>query len=255
MKDRQLIYKVILKENTEIAWNKAEETLEFRNSSGELSSKNQISIGAGYTREGKQPKILRETNHPGGTVSFTPKETVYDRYLAIDTSHEKFGENLICVTACLSIEQDIDSSGELKKGESISILQWPRLVFLTNDKFNPERYGWFRFIEALEKSDGFSKERTYGVIVDSDLDRLPDINYRAESVFEEYYLPECLSLIYASADTGMENMKNKLIKQTDKVAAITLKQAQKEFASFENYDLEADIHVLGCPNDPIKVHF
>lgn len=254
MKERIPTFKVILKEDTEVFWNKEENSIEFRNSNGEVSDKHLISFGQSYNRVGKTPKVLREVNHPSGSISFEQKAVVYDRSMAIDTSYKKHGKNFLCVAACISIEQDVDKSGQLRKGEQIKFLQWPRLVFLAKYGSKPERYGWMKYIEALIKSDAYLIDREYGVIVDSDLGEIPHINSREISLFDDFYLPKNMSLIYASADVGKENFMNKLIKETDRHAALTLKTVMKKFQMLEGLEIESEFFDIEVPNDYIKIN-
>lgn len=77
-------------------------------------------------------------------------------------------------------------------------------------------------IDALLKSTTHNPNWTYGVIVDSDLNDLQKINSREKPIIGDFYAPNYLSLIYASVDTGMESLLNKLIQQADRVAKKTL---------------------------------
>lgn len=212
-----------------------------------------IDVAEGYNKTDLKQKILRQTNYPFGTIAFKPKLNICDRYFAIDTSYKKYGENFLCVCACLSIEQDINPTGKINKGDQIILLQWPRLVFLAKLDTKPERYGWMRYIKALINGKTFLNDRSYGIIVDSDLNEIPKINSYETTICEDFYLPKNMSLIYASADTGMENLQNKLIKQTDKIAAQTLHSIKDEFKQFESKEIDKNFFDLKVITGKIEV--
>lgn len=239
IKIRETTIHIELRENVNIRWNKDEKSIELINSEGQISKKNLVSIGESYARSGKSPKILRQVpNRLGGVIKSGPESIHFDRYIGIDTSYEKWGQNLICSTACLTIEQKIDHINGLSKGETLKGTCYPRLVFLCKPGTNPERYGWKKYIESFANGKDFNPEFTYGIIVDSELGLLPKINAGEEPVFENYFLPDNLLLIYASADTGENYFYNKLIRATDRVAASALKKAQLYFSGQESMSYE-----------------
>ena len=244
MKDRTLIYSVTIREDTNIVWNEEKKQLELRNSEGELSDKNLVSIGHAYSREGKPPKVLRQAEYLKGLLHLHPKNITTDGYIAIDTSYELFGEKYLCATSCHCIEGNVPKDGNYMKGDSIDILQVPRLIFLAKLGTNPERYGWKRCIEAFIKSPSYRSDKTYSVIVDSDLPDIPKINSLDMEILDDFYLPEGISLQYASADAGNENLQNKLFRQTDKVAKKSLAQAKDEFVLLKSSALSTTFHDL-----------
>lgn len=255
MKKRYLTHKIILREDTHIVWNETNQFFEFINNKGEITNKHLISTGESYERAGKSPKVIREYKWQSGTIGFNHMYVNHDRYLAIDTSYISLEENNLCVTSCLSIEQDIPNINYLLKDEKLKVLLWPRLVFLARKNFNPERYAWMRYIQSLLKSCNYREDYSYGVVVDSDLDDIPKINAGEISIFDNFYIPNNISLIYASADTGNENMQNKLIQQSDMVAKHTLKKVNfTNGKSLECVDLQSDFLDIGMENYHIKIN-
>lgn len=255
MKKRNITSVIELKEDVNIVWNEKEKCFELRNTEGELSEKSLISICESYDRNGKLPKILRQFKCPvNGKISFDQKHYKYDRYIAIDTSYVPHGRNLICATSGLFLDQHMSIDG-FKKGDRIRFIQSPRLIFLAKQNSKPERYGWMKMIEAFLKYESYSKEMSYGVVVDSDLNFLPNINAREEAIINNFYLPHNMSLIYASADVGKDNFLNKFIKKTDRIANKTLNSALKLFLSRENIDIDEDYLDMTVVNDRIDVPF
>ncbi|MBB2713985.1 hypothetical protein N2597_11550 [Rhizobium sophoriradicis] len=53
------------------------------------------------------------------------------------------------------------------------------------------------------------------MIVDSDLGNIPAFNDRTLPVFEQSLLPAGVQLIYASADSGSENVINRVLQTAD----------------------------------------
>jgi|GEM_PF-5855438 len=255
-KNRILTYSIIINEDTNIVLNESEQRLELRNADGELSEKNLVSIGHAYHREGKAPKIIRQAKYLKGVMHLKPEEVISDRYFAIDTSYETFGENYLCTTSCHSLEDDIPKNGTYFDGDKVKILQWPRLVFLAKQNTKPERYGWKKYIETLISSDIYSSEMAYCAIVDSDLNDIPRINSREIPILtneHSFYLPKGIELQYASADSGIENMQNKLIRLSDKVAKKSLLRAKHEFKQLETSSLSTCFYDLTAYSDPTDV--
>ena len=62
------------------------------------------------------------------------------------------------------------------------------------------------------------------MIVDSDLNRLTAFNTRSEPIFDDFFLPDGVQLIYASADVGKEHVVNKVLSQADRGASAMLKK-------------------------------
>jgi hypothetical protein len=239
-KPRISVVTVELREDTNINWDTETASLQFLNSKGEISDKHLVSIGEGYVREGKTTKILRQLLNPrGGEIKLGSTTNYFDRYVGIDTSYKQSGEKFICATGSLLVNQALDHEKGLVAGEEINLLAAPRLCFFFKQGMNPERYGWMKAIDGLIQWDEYNPNFRYGVIVDSELDILPKINAREEPIFDSFYLPGNMSLIYASADSGRESFYNVLIKATDQIAAASLAKAIELYPSHAIMTLES----------------
>jgi len=86
-----------------------------------------------------------------------------------------------------------------------------------NIKCKEENFVWYKVSKLLEK-DVENLRKKIGFLVDSDLKDHEKINSRELPVYCDYYLPENIKLIYASADSGNENLINRLIRFCDKKA-------------------------------------
>jgi hypothetical protein len=241
MKKRSPIISIELGEDVRIEWNDKENCIELLNSSGEISAKHHVHIAEAYPRV-KGPKVVRQVeNPPGAAIYLSTSSVSYDRYMAVDTSYKKFGENYMCVAAALCSDH---SFRHTKATDEVSLRVYPRECFLSRRGINPERYGWKIMIEALIKTREFDPNLSYGVIVDSDLDSLPKINSRETSILDDFVLPANISMIYASADSA-ETFLNKLIKETDRIAKRSLKTALEWYGGDESYVLESDFLLIG----------
>ena len=254
MKKRTPMISIELREDVHINWSDKENCIELLNSKGEISEKHLVSIAEIYHRNRKGPKVVRQVNsQPGAAIHLRTSSVSYDRYVAIDTSYKDFGENKMCVTAALCSDE---SFREKKEPDESTLRIYPRLCFLSKrDGVNPERYAWKVMIDALIKSREFNSNFSYGIIVDSDLESLQKINAGEESIFEGFTLPENISMIYASADTGTECFLNKLIRAADGIAARSLETALEIYAGDENFALETDflyVDQLSNKDNPVR---
>lgn len=251
-KPRTPIIHVELREDTNVNWNQAENRLEFLDSKGGISKKNLVSIGEGYDRPGKGPKVLRQLmSRVGAIVPFNVQDENFDRYLAVDTSYKTFGENFMCVTACVSVETSLRQKKELVAGDQLDVRVLPRLCFLSKTGVNPERYGWMRMIKSLQEWENYNQDLSYGLVVDSELGLLPKMNAREEPILEDFYLPANMSLIYASAEAGNDYFYNLLLKQTDKIAAKSLEATISLFSHETSYSLGTTYQDVTVLNDEV----
>ena len=67
------------------------------------------------------------------------------------------------------------------------------------------------------------QNKTVAIVVDSELGALQQYNKREKPLVQGFYLPPGFTLVYASADTGMEFIANQLIRICDKCASEVLK--------------------------------
>ncbi len=254
MKQRKPIIHIELRENTQLQWNEAKICFELINEDGEISSSQLISHGECFEREGKTPKILRLfKNSSPGTIPAVRQAEFHNRYLAVDTSYKTYGDKLICATACIMIEETLDHHRTYMKGEQVLMRCSPRLIFAAKRESVPERYGWMKMLQGLLNSKLYDPTFKYGFVVDSELNLLQKINARDEPVFEELYSPTNINFIYASADVGKDNLVNKLISSTDKVAHLTLKNflSSSDAKDLVNMEVQSSFIDIKSVNDQI----
>ena len=66
------------------------------------------------------------------------------------------------------------------------------------------------------------QNKTVAIVVDSELGALQQYNKREKPLVQDIYLPPGFTLVYASADSGMEFIANQLIRICDKCAGEVL---------------------------------
>ena len=79
---------------------------------------------------------------------------------------------------------------------------------------------------------GYSSEQKIAIVVDSDLGEIDFYNKRTRPIVPGYFLPKNFSLVYASADSGSENLANHMLKLSDKISNVIL-QGLKETDTLE----------------------
>lgn len=253
MKERTPIITIENREDTKIDWDPETKSFILLDSNGNVSEKHLVSLSEGYAREGKTHKILRQVkNHSGSLISLPPTLNVYDKYFSIDTSYKELGDNFLCATGCVIIDNLIDKSGQLKNGETINISVPPRLIFLAAKGSKPERYGWMKFMQAFQDSRFYDERLSFGVVVDSDLDELRKIENNEIVLAPSFTLPSNFNLIYASADGGKENMLNVLIAAADKVASNALTSALEAADKYSTLQLEKEYFDIEVKTDEIS---
>jgi hypothetical protein len=108
------------------------------------------------------------------------------------------------------------------------------LVTGVKEGVNPEIIGWHLFLNNKIEIDHFKNQRRLGVVVDSELAKLDAINMRKSPYYKNYFLPKFATLIYATADSGKENISNQLLSYCDKSAVMILEHIQSNQPKIPN---------------------
>jgi hypothetical protein len=97
-------------------------------------------------------------------------------------------------------------------------------VFEINEvspQVNPECVGWYLIIREIAKNPLCSRAKRIGVVVDSELGLIKQMNMREIPFFANEVLPESVQLIYASADADSGVLPNRMIAYCDRLAKRT----------------------------------
>lgn len=116
----------------------------------------------------------------------------YDKRYAVDTNTRNG------ISASVMVEHVINTS----ESDKILLRFFP--ILISKGKSCPEKYGWMKFIETFVDSES-NRGKTIAFIVDHGLDVIPNINSWSIPLFENFYLPQNITLLYSSADSAKKN--------------------------------------------------
>lgn len=167
-----------------------------------------------YMRDSNKPKFLNKIEFQKSsdfTLSHLEALKKFNLIWAIDTNKKEiWGE-----VANVSVITEGDTSGS---GDFRSTLA---MIFgLTAE--NPELYAWRKFICLVMDNLENSSSMNFGLIVDSELDKISKFNDRELPIHGGYFLPENWRLIYATSDSGKESIFNRMLAESDKNSTKTM---------------------------------
>jgi len=144
----------------------------------------------------------------------------YDLIFAIDTNNKQQLNGDSVTAGSVVYGQPSTINTEIGIGFSPMITYYFKNLRIK--PFKPEPFVWYCFLQGLESLKSAKKIRI-ALIVDSDLDLLPEMNSQNVPIWEEYYLPPFVDLIYASADKKNDSIQNRMIAYADKCAGDVIK--------------------------------
>lgn len=144
--------------------------------------------------------------------------------IAVDTNYQI---NAPGITGKIAATTAIEAYFSIITDEACHVESGPMRQKITIDPpgNNPEIYGigimMFHFFEENPEL----RDKPIGIVTDTDLDLIKNINQRAIPFFDTMLLPENTTLFYATADSGStEFMPNKLIRMCDNASNEFLKK-------------------------------
>ncbi len=207
------------------------EEIRFRYDKGQIiiTDKNDVPFDLGkqtmirsYQGKNKKRIIAKATNLDFATDQVGSWAENFDRIFAIDSNtHPQKCNDYYC------------SVGFVYHGEVEKINEYQRSMtckpYLFFDWYAPkeikvEPITWMETIKKLQQI--IPKEQKVGIVVDSELGNLEGYNNRTIPLYNEWFLPENYTLIYATADSSDE-WCNKIIKECDKAATQRLDEVLK----------------------------
>lgn len=103
------------------------------------------------------------------------------------------------------------------------VLFEPRLfVEFLDVESKPEQLGWIVAADIVNRSAGYQAFRKIAFVVDCDETNIPVYNVRTISVYRTRMLPERVTLVQATTDTGGEYLPNAVIKYADGIGKSVL---------------------------------
>ncbi len=148
----------------------------------------------------------------------------YNHLFAIDTNTVKFNDigTISFTTVYKGLLKDLGGAYGQSSGETV--FQDYRL----NVPDNPEVSAWRVLISRIQESNPKLLGRI-GIIVDSELGKLKDINFRRAPLIDDFYLPPNFELIFASDKSGKEEyFSNKLIAACEANSKRMLEEIQRD---------------------------
>ncbi|MFA5275789.1 MAG: hypothetical protein WC417_02725 [Candidatus Omnitrophota bacterium] len=183
-----------------------------------------------YDRASGKEKILSiiPTHNKSASIDHLQalKNSV-DYLCAIDTNSRVINDTKVSISVIAQVPGILR---EHKNAVPFYCLCAYLITDITNN-INPETIGWHLFLSRKIIADHFINGRRLGLVVDSELDKLDSINSKAYPYYENYFLPNYVSLIYASTDSGNEHIANRLIAFCDSCA-------KRIFEHIENNQIE-----------------
>lgn len=168
-----------------------------------------VPIDISYERSNGKEKILNRiiASH----IDPDKALLTHDIVLAVDT-------NTINDTSVTAIAQMCFT------GETNGVIAVNCKVWDNTEVPKAEVHAWAVVINAVySQLQNKKQNKTVAIVVDSELGALQQYNKREKPLVQGFYLPPGFTLVYASADTGMEFIANQLIRICDKYASEVLK--------------------------------
>jgi len=191
-------------------------------------------VETGYVRT-KDFKVLNKALLPPQelNVNSNRKLESFDLIFAIDTNSKAVGNEIISIACVVGGKNVLMPSHTAIRYRSVNCLEF------RNIRDKAENIAWQKCIELIQAAPDYKSTKKICMIVDSDLGNIPRYNSREAPIYGNFYLPENIQLIYASTDSGKENIANQMIARCDKEATYLLNQVIKD-NNREN--LEAVLH-------------
>ena len=160
------------------------------------------------------------------TATLSVNRTVYENFdvvYAIDTNTKQNSDSWFSVGALVKLikfeEEEKDTfTYEIKPIQYITSAN-------KQHKANMEQWVWLKVIELIREHEPADKK--IGLVVDSDMNNVDKYNNKEKKICDREFLPENITLLYASADNKNYNILTIMIAKADKFASEYLKEVCK----------------------------
>jgi len=182
-----------------------------------------------YQRKNGKDKVIYSTPAVGFSAlnesHLDQLKKQFDYLIAVDTNTIENPKRTqgcrVSVCASSAISQSLDALPADLQSQPVAAY----LIFDPGPTVNPEPLGWHLNISRLNTIPALSSKRV-GVIVDSELRLVPDINARKIPYYGKHMLPKNMTLIYASSDKP-ETFVNEMLKHCDVMAELGIAEFRK----------------------------
>lgn len=192
-------------------------------------------VEKGYARQNKADKVVNAAPANPLQVFANPNRVLeqFDELFAVDTNTRLIGTRKVSVTGIVAgINVPVPGHTAIRYRPNKCIE-----FHSIDDK--PENLAWKEVIEAIRNAPGYNQQRKRALIVDSDLGAIPAYNSRERPIYDTFMLPPEFTLIYASTDTGNENIANQMLSLADRISSVILKGLVENWSD-ENLELAVD---------------
>jgi hypothetical protein len=138
----------------------------------------------------------------------------YGVIFAIDANHVNLGDRQIMVTSVYQCTWNKINEEQIR----VSYGKYCNILCEGCGGDLSERFGWFKLIQSIRNSPNYHDNLKVGIISDHDLGKMVDYNSGRIAIFDDYYLPRNINLIYASSDVSDGSIVNILISECEKDA-------------------------------------
>jgi hypothetical protein len=212
-------------ENVEIARLDLQgDILSFHSSKGECVIPTHVSVGDAYIRESGKLKVINQVQTSGARIDLNPNVAIglFDWLFAIDTNTRECDGSVVSIScsvlADVSLASPTSRRGRMCQDWAAKVVPQPAFVF-RNPQINSELIGWRELINRIQKSSAVASGSKVGIVVDSELGKIPSLNRRESPVLGDHHLPDGFELLYASSDVGAEFPHNKLLRICDRIGS------------------------------------
>ncbi len=263
-KQRKQLLIPSFKENTNIGgFHEEDGIFSFKDPKGKIIIPTSMFVAETYLKNNGKFKVLSQipTRNERINLNTFQNNLNYDWLLVIDTNSKEYNGKKISVSCSafftISLDEPKKNKGSWEQSLEISFQLLDAFIAI-NPKINPEILGWLIIIDWVLKAKRFKKSYKVGIIVDSLLDKIPNINRRKETIIENYFLPPNFELIYASSDVGKDNPNNKMIticdRMANKVWEYILKNPEVLNNNLENIDNHMDASTIVDANTVYNIY-
>lgn len=177
-----------------------------------------------YERENKNPKTLVHIPTNINAININRNICEFDIIFAVDTNTIEVNNVYQSIGIIIICELDKSDSGFKANYKGLNSIE------TVNEYKHPfiEQVCWKSAIEYILDNAKFKDMKRIGLVVDCDLGNIEKYNSKEIPIYGDFYLPNNFQLIYASADSGNENLPNKLIKCADSLATEIIKNKFKK---------------------------
>lgn len=175
---------------------------------------------AGFTlsheRKNKSPKIIVQ-GETSEDFTMRPDSILagFDHVFVIDTNTNVIDNNKVSLAGVFQVTL----TEKTVNAVPVTIYEF------WNSGIHPETLGWYALLDGIRNNCEISGE--IGIIVDSQLNKIEELNSGKIPLYMDFYLPKNIKLLYSSADKR-DAIANKLIKNADQLAALKFQSLKED---------------------------